>query len=193
MNFSQLFHKSNSSINSLEGNILESSVIQRRGDLVLIDTGLTNSSLCFHNELKLSKMAKSPHITNCIIGIQKVESNNGEPILVLPKFLQKFSRRKFVWTELTKVWHSGKYNRVKGFILNSVKGGYAVAVAGYIAFLPKSLCIDKRVYRGQWKMFSILNMNQQIGNIVVREISGKATRKGVTAKVKNFKAKVRNS
>jgi hypothetical protein len=61
-------------------------------------------------------------------------------------------------------------NRVKGFILNSVNGGYAVAIAGYIAFLPKSLCLNKKVFLGQWRQFAIVSMNAKIANIVVKEL-----------------------
>ena len=58
---------------------------------------------------------------------------------------------------------------IRGFILNSVKGGYAVGIAGNIAFLPKSLIRGRKIYRGQWRMFSILNMNPKLRNIVVKQ------------------------
>ncbi|GJP41374.1 hypothetical protein CLOM_g1046, partial [Closterium sp. NIES-68] len=54
--------------------------------------------------------------------------------------------------------------------LNSVNGGYAVAIAGHIAFLPKSLRVERKVYHSQWRTFSILSMNPKIGNIVVKEL-----------------------
>jgi hypothetical protein len=63
-------------------------------------------------------------------------------------------------------------NRIKGFILNSVNGGYAVALAGYIAFLPKSLCLTKKNFLGQWRQFFIIGMNPKIANIVVKETRG---------------------
>nr|YP_009755779.1 ribosomal protein S1 [Gonatozygon brebissonii]QIQ23057.1 ribosomal protein S1 [Gonatozygon brebissonii] len=104
----------------------------------------------------------------CLVGFESGELY-GEPKLIYPKFLQKIWKRKLVWTELTKVWRSG-HNRLRAFILNSVNGGYAVAIGGHIAFLPRSLRLDRKVFHGQWRFVEILNMNQKIGNIVVREL-----------------------
>ncbi|CAM6007677.1 unnamed protein product [Sphagnum balticum] len=59
---------------------------------------------------------------------------------------------------------------VFGFLLNSIKGGYAIAIVGHIAFLPKSLRRSRKVFHSQWRIFSILNMNPKIGNIVVKDI-----------------------
>jgi hypothetical protein len=197
MNFAQLFKKSNSSLNQLQGNVLQCSVSEVRGDLVVVETGLARSSVCFQSELNSMSNITAARSSNvrfferaqragtdvcrrfarqegCVIGIEEVESAYGEPHLVFPKMLQKICRRKLVWTELTKVWRSAQNNRIKGFILNSVKGGYAVAIAGHIAFLPRSLCLDKKVFHSQWRKFSILNMNPKIGNIVVKEYSPKA-------------------
>jgi hypothetical protein len=106
--------------------------------------------------------------TRFILGIEDVEVF-GEPKMLLPKPLERKCKSKLVWTELTKIWRSDR-NLIKGFILNSVKGGYAVAIAGHIAFLPKSLRRNRKVFHSQWRIFSILNMNSKIGNIVVKEI-----------------------
>ena len=110
----------------------------------------------------------------------------GEPKIILPKRLHKMRRRILIWSELVKMWKtkarhvdSNKYSlrfqstapnlTIRGFILNSVKGGYAVGIAGNIAFLPKSLRRGRKIYRGQWRMFSILNMNPKLRNIVVKQ------------------------
>jgi ribosomal protein S1 len=54
----------------------------------------------------------------------------GEP-LVLPR---KF-RQNRAWIELRKIWRTKK--KAKGFLINKVqKGGYSVAIAGLITFLP---------------------------------------------------------
>jgi hypothetical protein len=109
--------------------------------------------------------------STCIIGIEEKRSaQSGEFACTTPKSIEKLSRRKLIWTELTKLWRTSSKNRVKGFILNSVNGGYAVALAGYIAFLPKSLCLNKKVFIGQWRQFAIISMNPKIANIVVKEI-----------------------
>ena len=111
----------------------------------------------------------------------------GEPKLLLPKCVQTIRKRKLVWSELSKVWCSSQ-NRIRGFVLNCVKGGYAVAIAGHIAFVPKSLLI-KSYGQSKFRFFCILNMNPSFGgrlsspllrqNIVVKELpstSGKITK-----------------
>lgn len=54
----------------------------------------------------------------------------GEP-LVLPR---RF-RQNRAWIELQKIWRTNK--KAKGFIINKVKRGFSVAIAGFITFLPK--------------------------------------------------------
>jgi hypothetical protein len=60
-----------------------------------------------------------------ILGIQDVEVF-GELKMFLPKPLRK-CKSKLIWIELTKIWQSD-HNLVKGFFLNLVKGGYAIAM-----------------------------------------------------------------
>jgi len=62
----------------------------------------------------------------------------GELKMLLPKPLEKKCKNKQIWTEITKIWQSD-HNLVKGFLLNSVERGYAIATISHIAFLPKSL------------------------------------------------------
>ncbi|XP_050230524.1 ribosomal protein S1, mitochondrial-like [Mercurialis annua] len=67
----------------------------------------------------------------------------GEPLLLLPR---KF-RQKRAGLELNKIWRTN--SKVKGFMIEKVRGGYAVAIAGFIAFVPirptmrQRLCSDK--------------------------------------------------
>jgi hypothetical protein len=130
----------------------------------------------------------------------------GEPQIILPKRLHKMRRRILIWSELVRMWksetrhvNSNKYSlrfqstapnlTIRGFILNSVKGGYAVGIAGNIAFLPKSLRRGRKIYRGQWRMFSILNMNPKLRNIVVKQhVHGKSalTPSGLGLKTSSF-------
>ena len=62
----------------------------------------------------------------------------GEPLLLLPR---RF-RQNRAWIELNKIWRTN--TKVKGFILKKVKGGYSVAIAGFITFLPFRPRIRKR-------------------------------------------------
>nr|XP_043620143.1 ribosomal protein S1, mitochondrial-like [Erigeron canadensis] len=67
-----------------------------------------------------------------------VDSVSGEPAVMMPRrFLQKQ-----VWSELGRMWNGHK--KVRGFLLEKVRGGYAVAVAGYIGFLPFRSLIGRR-------------------------------------------------
>lgn len=163
MSFVQLFQQSNTSCNHLQGNVIQCSVEHTRGDMLLIQTGLKSSTVCLKTEFNTESE------TNLLVGIENVELLE-EPRIVLPKSLHKICRRKLVWTALTKVWRSSP-NRIRGFVFNSVNGGYAVAIAGHIAFLPKSLRIETKVFPSQWRLFSILNMNAKIRNIVVKELA----------------------
>jgi hypothetical protein len=165
MSFTQLFSQYNSSLNPLRGSAIQCSVKKLRQNMILVNTGLKTPIICFQHELKRMPITKQ---TSFILGIEDVEVF-GEPKMLLPKPLERKWKSKLVWTELTKIWRSDR-NLIKGFILNSVKGGYAVAIAGHIAFLPKSLRRNRKVFHSQWRIFSILNMNSKIGNIVVKEI-----------------------
>nr|YP_009047295.1 ribosomal protein S1 [Ptychomnion cygnisetum]AGN74047.1 ribosomal protein S1 [Ptychomnion cygnisetum]AHI16049.1 ribosomal protein S1 [Ptychomnion cygnisetum] len=165
MSFTQLFPQYNSSPNPLRGSAIQCSVKKLRQSIILVDTGLKTPIICFQHELKRVPITKQ---TRFILGIEDVEVF-GEPKMLLSKPLERRCKSKLVWTELTRIWRSDR-NLIKGFILNSVKGGYAVAIAGHIAFLPKSLRRNRKVFHSQWRIFSILNMNSKIGNIVVKEI-----------------------
>lgn len=59
-----------------------------------------------------------------------VGSLAGEPLLLNP---QRF-RQNLAWLELNKIWRTN--TKVKGFFIEKVKGGYSVAIAGFITFLP---------------------------------------------------------
>jgi len=165
MSFTQLFPQYNSSLNPLRASAIQCSVKKLRQNMILVNTGLKTPIICLQHELERVPITKQ---TRFILGIEDVEVF-GEPKMLLPKPLERKCKNKLVWTELTKIWRSDR-NLIKGFILNSVKGGYAVAIAGHIAFLPKSLRRNRKVFHSQWRIFSILNMNSKIGNIVVKEI-----------------------
>lgn len=64
---------------------------------------------------------------NALVGSTDVVA--GEPLLLPRRF-----RQNRAWMELNKIWRTN--TRVKGFIIGKVKGGYSVAIAGFITFLP---------------------------------------------------------
>jgi len=83
----------------------------------------------------------------------------GEPLIIYPRIF----RQTRAWMELNKIWRTNR--RVKGFIIYKVKGGYSVAIAGFITFLPGSLIRTKRIANDQ---FIIENINPKRMNIVVK-------------------------
>ena len=169
MSFVHFYQQSNLSLVNLQGKVIQCSVDQVRGSKVLLKTGLKDSIICFQSEFSLAAQTPSTPMV-CSVGIEHLEQRHiGEPKLILPNTLNRMRKRKLVWAQLTTLWHSS-HNRVRGFVMNSVNGGYAVAVAGYIAFLPRSLRIGKKMATNQWRLFSILNMNASLRNIVVKEI-----------------------
>lgn len=54
----------------------------------------------------------------------------GEPLILLPR---RF-RQNRAWVELNQIWRTKK--KVKGFLIDKVKGGYSVAIAGFITLIP---------------------------------------------------------
>jgi hypothetical protein len=85
----------------------------------------------------------------------------GEPHLLLPR---RF-RQNRAWMKLNKIWRTN--TKVKGFIVDKVKGGYSVAIAGFIAFLPfgsHSKRIKRRISNDQ---FTIQSINPKKSNIEV--------------------------
>lgn len=82
----------------------------------------------------------------------------GEPLLLLPR---RF-RQNRAWMELNKIWRTN--TKVKGFIIEKVKGGYSVAIAGFITFLPFRSHKRKRKSNDR---FTIESINPKRTNIVV--------------------------
>ena len=86
----------------------------------------------------------------------------GEPLLLLPR---RF-RQNRAWMELNKIWRTN--TKVKGFIIEKVKGGYSVAIAGFITFLPfRPLKMKSKRKRISNDRFTIESINPKRTNIVV--------------------------
>ncbi|KAG8391371.1 hypothetical protein BUALT_Bualt01G0180800 [Buddleja alternifolia] len=65
-----------------------------------------------------------------------VGQNDG---LLLPRRFRKHR----AWLELRNMWRANA--KVKGFVTEKVRGGYSVAIAGYLAFLPNRQIYNRRV------------------------------------------------
>ena len=84
----------------------------------------------------------------------------GEPLLLPQRF-----RQNRAWIELKKIWRTKK--KVKGFIIKKIKGGYSVAIAGFITFLPfKKALHKKRIANDRFTIDSIKPTRRDIVIIV---------------------------
>ncbi|KDP34200.1 hypothetical protein JCGZ_07771 [Jatropha curcas] len=93
---------------------------------------------------------------NDLVGTTDVVA--GEPLLLLPR---RF-RQNQAWMELNKIWRTNR--KVKGFIIEKVRGGYLVAIAGYIAFLRFRPYMRERISNDR---FTIESINSKAKKIVV--------------------------
>ena len=73
----------------------------------------------------------------------------GEPLLLLPR---RF-RQKRAWMELNKIWRTN--TKVKGLIFRKIKGGFAVYIAGFVAFFPCRRLKSKRRSKNLFTIESI--------------------------------------
>ncbi|XP_061338834.1 small ribosomal subunit protein bS1m-like [Gastrolobium bilobum] len=73
-------------------------------------------------------------------------------------------RQNRAWMELNKIWRTN--TKVKGFIIDKVRGGYAVAIAGFVTFLPLRYHRRKRSLSSNDR-FTIESINPKRSNIVV--------------------------
>lgn len=85
----------------------------------------------------------------------------GEPLLLLPR---RF-RQNRAWLELNKVWRTN--TKVKGFMIDKVRGGYSVAIAGFLTFLPFGSYVRRKKMRISNDRFTIETINPKRSNIVV--------------------------
>nr|QKI32000.1 ribosomal protein S1 [Ombrophytum subterraneum] len=154
---SRLFPRSNSSFDLCSGNALQSEVLRLREEMFLVDAGpgtpIIIMGIFMQDELKGVPINRAARFEKKVGSTDVVA---GEPLLICPR---RF-RQKRAWMELNKIWRRG----VKGFIFDKVKGGYSVAIAGFITFLPFRLLISKRISNDR---FTIESINPNRTNIVV--------------------------
>lgn len=149
MSFRRSFPKSNSSFFFSNEQAFLSSVLRLRWrkKMFLVDAGLGTPRICMQDEPTGVPINRATRFENKV-GFRDEKSVikertatrfhdffgsldvvAGEPLLLPRKF--RFFRGEM---ELKKILRTNK--KVKGFPLNKVKGGYSVAIAGFITFLP---------------------------------------------------------
>ena len=150
---SRSFPRSNSSFFLCSGNALQSEVLRLREEMFLVDAGPGTPRICMQDEPTGVPIKRAARFENKVGSTDVVA---GEPLLLLPR---RF-RQTRAWMELNKIWRTN--TKVKGFILQKVKGGFLVAIGGFITFLPFRR--KKGISNGR---FTIESINLKRPNIVV--------------------------
>lgn len=125
--------------------------------MFLVDAGLDTPIICLQNELTGVPINRATRFENKVGFLDVVA---GEPLLLPRKF-----RQNRAWMELKKIWRTNK--KVKGFRLEKIKGGYSVAIAGFITFLPFSTFQTKRMRKNKNVRFAIARLHPKRQNLVV--------------------------
>ena len=165
-NFEELFNEFLERVAIVEGAVVEGRVVALQGDTAIVDVGLKAEG-----RVPLREFASPGAPPQLAVGdkvevfVERLENRNGETVLSREK-----AQREEVWNQLEAAFGTG--DRVKGYIVQRVKGGFTVNLGGAFAFLPGSQ-VDIRPMRdvtplmGDEHEFRILKMDRRRGNIVV--------------------------
>lgn len=148
--------------------------------VLVIETGWRSYVKFFKSEMNISQVVScddnSPRMSNTDFRVGDVMNFRIEEFSVSPYGNMVLGsgeagpeqRKELVWEELEKCQNEGR--EVMGRVLNSVNGGYAVGIAGWVTFCPFSAISVTTAGRiGVLQPFVINRMSRQKGNIVVRE------------------------
>ena len=181
--WSRSFPRSNSSFLLCSGNALQSSVLRLRlrEEMFLVDAGLGTPKICMQDELTGLPIKRATRFENKVGSLDLVAGESlikeraaagfndfvgsldvaaGEPLLLPQRF-----RQNRAWIELKKIWRTKK--KVKGFQINKIEGGYSVAIAGFITFLPFKAKKIKRIANARFAIDSFIPKRR---DIVIRQI-----------------------
>ncbi|KAK4409882.1 Ribosomal protein S1, mitochondrial [Sesamum angolense] len=84
---------------------------------------------------------------------QTETGGGGEQPLLLPRRFRKHR----AWMELKNKWRANA--KVKGFVAEKVRGGYSIAIAGYLAFLPSRQAYNRRITSDRFMIESVTPKN----------------------------------
>jgi len=151
---------------SLEGKVVQGTIVSIENDFVLIDVGLKSEGRIPLREFALAGQPPELKVGDTVeVFLERMENRDGEAMLSREK-----AKREESWTVLQKSFDTAAH--VTGIIFGRVKGGFTVDLGGAQAFLPGSQ-VDIRPVRditplmGTPQPFQILKMDRARGNIVV--------------------------
>lgn len=150
----------------LEGRVVPARVVAVQDSGVVLDFGGKSEARVGLHEFAPAGQTPEIAVGDTVdVYVLRMEGINGEPVV---------SRSKAVvearWIDLAKLAEANE--RITGFILAVVRGGYTVDVGGVMAFLPGSQ-VDIRPVRdiapllGTPQPFRILKMDRARSNIVI--------------------------
>lgn len=163
--FAEWFRRSNTSFPGLQGKVVVGRVraVNARSGFAEVSTGLKGSITFPLAELAAG--GPPPEVGDELeLLVQHVETPFGEAEL-LPHKVGEEARLVHVWRELERI--KERNGTVSGRVLNPVNGGFAVGVAGYVAFLPHTRVPRNGCQVGRLVPFRIVGMNEENKNIVV--------------------------
>eukprot|EP00241_Pyramimonas_parkeae_P010840 CAMPEP_0114235146 /NCGR_PEP_ID=MMETSP0058-20121206/6089_1 /TAXON_ID=36894 /ORGANISM="Pyramimonas parkeae, CCMP726" /LENGTH=249 /DNA_ID=CAMNT_0001346877 /DNA_START=60 /DNA_END=809 /DNA_ORIENTATION=- len=159
------FLKSNASFPYLRGMVIEGIVFMSRESdkFCLVDIGYKNFIRMPKAELEMPGKVLKTGVTRRFV-VEHTNNYLGEFDLNMSKILEE-QRQLATWNELRTYYE--KNLNVMGRVLNNVNGGYAVGIAGHVAFLPKTRSNKSMLRPGKLLPFQILRFNDTSRNMVV--------------------------
>jgi len=149
----------------VEGEIVKGTVLEIRGDAVLVDIGYKSEGMIPLKEFR-TPAGEILVKAGDVVDVYLEQKEDSEGLIVLSR--EKAEKIK-VWDELSKEYDKG--GAVQGTIVGRTKGGLIVDV-GVRAFLPGSQ-VDLRPVRDLDKLIGktfpmkVIKLNQKRGNIVL--------------------------
>eukprot|EP00884_Botryococcus_braunii_P023469 jgi/Botrbrau1/9806/Bobra.0322s0013.1 len=174
----QVLRQHNSSLMPLKGRRIYATVIKAGKKFIYVDPGFKKVVKLPRKVLKLWDVViqstdPTPRVAaddfkvgdRLILIIEEVEGPFGDMILA-PSVPHKTDLHAQVWEELEEHARAGKV--VMGRVLNEVKGGLSVGIAGFVAFCPFSqINLSNALRIGVLQPFYINRMDSEAKNVVV--------------------------
>ncbi|HVJ39659.1 MAG TPA: 30S ribosomal protein S1 [Stenotrophomonas sp.] len=165
--FAELFEASQNNLAKLKpGAIVTGTVVEVRGDVVVINAGLKSEGIVpieqFRNDAGEIDVGVGDQVK---VALDSIENGFGETVLSREK-----AKRAMVWDELEEALE--KNETITGRISGKVKGGFTVDIKDVRAFLPGSL-VDVRPVRdpayleGKELEFKLIKLDRKRNNVVV--------------------------
>ena len=164
--FAELFEESQVEEKMRPGTIVVGTVMEIRGDFVVVNAGLKSEGVIPCDQFRLPDGTLEVAVGDEVdVALDAVEDGYGETRLSREK-----AKRARAWDELEKACEDNV--NITGVISDKVKGGFTVDISSIRAFLPGSL-VDVRPVRdtsyleGKPLEFKVIKVDRRRNNVVV--------------------------